>query len=96
MKSRRDTDALLRERLTQMGFRIAFLRKRRHMSQEQLAEAIEVSLSYLAKLEANTGANRASPSLEILFRIADALSVLPEELIKDLPRNPNAMEVDQT
>jgi len=56
---------------------MAALRKRRGLTQEQLAERLDVVPSYLAKLE--TAARR--PSFELLWQLAHALNVHPKELL---------------
>lgn len=59
----------------QLGVRIAYIRKIRGLTQEQLAEKTGYSVSYLAKIEANTSEYPNLPSLDLLYRIADALNV---------------------
>ena len=60
-----DVDAVYRE----LGGRIAALRKAKGLTQERLAEQVDLNASYLARIEA--GARRAT--LETLLRIAGAL-----------------------
>lgn len=68
-----------RDRFIQLGITIAALRKIRGMSQEQLAEKANISRSHLSSIEAP---NVAYPfSLEVLYNIADALEVQPEDLL---------------
>lgn len=59
----------------QLGVRIAYIRKIRGLTQEQLAEKTGYSVSYLAKIKANTSEYPNLPSLDLLYRIADALNV---------------------
>lgn len=62
-----------RDRFIELGLTIAYLRKLKGMSQEQLAEKAGMSRSHLSSIEAP---NMVRPfSLEILFNIADALDV---------------------
>lgn len=63
--------------LGRFGLRLAALRKRRGLTQEQLAEVLDVVPSYLAKLE--TAARR--PSFELLWQLAHALGAKPKELL---------------
>lgn len=57
----------------QLGLTIAYHRKLRGMTQEQLAEKIDKSRTYISKIEGiNTKAN---PSLSILIDISFALEV---------------------
>lgn len=53
------------------------LRRERQLSQEQLAEASRCSRPHLSRLE--TGRN--SPSLSMLFQLAEALAVEPDDLV---------------
>jgi transcriptional regulator with XRE-family HTH domain len=55
------------------------LRQQRKLSQEALANTAHVSSGYLSKLE--RGVYKA-PSIEVLSRIAGALSVAPAELYR--------------
>ena len=68
-----------RDRFIQLGIAIASLRKLRGMSQEALAEKAGISRSLLSVIEAPNTAN--SFSLETLYDIADALNVLPSDLL---------------
>lgn len=69
------SDEKLRTRLMQLGARIAYIRKIRGLTQEQLAEKSGYSVSYLAKIEANTGECPNLPSLDFLYHVADVLNV---------------------
>lgn len=68
-----------RDRFIQLGVAISALRKLRGMSQEQLAEKAGISRSLVSSIEAPGLAKGFS--LEVLFDIADALSVDPADLI---------------
>lgn len=65
-----------------IGGNIARLRLKRHLTQEQLAEA--AGLSSVAMIEAGL---RANPRMETLQKIADALEVPISELFVD-PADP--------
>lgn len=68
-----------RDRFIELGLTIAYLRKLKGMSQEQLAEKSGMSRSHLSAIEAP---NMARPfSLDILFNIADALDIEASELL---------------
>ena len=69
-----------RDRFIQMGIAISSLRKMRGMSQEQLAEKASISRSHLSAIEAPNMVRAFS--MEAFFNIADALDVMPEELIQ--------------
>ncbi len=53
-------------------------RQEKNLSQEALAARVEVSPSYISRMESDM----KKPSLEMIFRLAEALSVNPHELIK--------------
>jgi transcriptional regulator with XRE-family HTH domain len=55
-----------------VGEQIKYLRERRGLTQQRLAEEAGVSRAYIAKLE---GGDRVSPAMPVLERIAKALGV---------------------
>lgn len=55
-------------------------RQKALLTQEELSERIGVTTSYLGMME--TG--KRWPTVEMIFRIADALEIEPESLIKAL------------
>jgi len=60
------------------GRRIRVLRKRKGMTQEQLAEAADISVDFLSLMERGVNA----PSFATLERLADALGVPAKELFE--------------
>jgi transcriptional regulator with XRE-family HTH domain len=70
-----------RQRFKEIGRRIAFYRKGRGLSQENLAERIGISKSYLSKIEAPSAEKFCS--LTTLFDIADGLDVEVVKLLTD-------------
>lgn len=68
-----------RDRFIQLGIAISTLRRIRGLSQEKLAEKAHISRSLLSNIEAPNMAY--SFSLEVLYNIADALDIAPEQLI---------------
>lgn len=66
----------LRERV---GLNVRNLRSSRGFSQEQLALAADVDRSYISEIELA----KNSASIDVLERIADALSVDPKELFNE-------------
>ena len=64
-----------RENYRLLGLKIAYYRKVRGYTQEQLAEMIGKSWSFLSQIEANNGARLKGLSLETLFSIAEALQI---------------------
>lgn len=69
---------------TQLGMRIAYLRKSRGWSQERLSFESGVNKNYICDLENG----KRNPSLDILERIADGLSMTLEELFKGIQSVP--------
>ncbi len=61
----------------QLGFKIAYYRKLRGLTQEQLAEMIDCSAAFLGHVEA-PNVNK-TVSLDRLFDIAKALNVPPHK-----------------
>ena len=72
-----------RERFTELGFAIAYYRKRRGLSQDQLAELVGISRQHMGAVEA-PNRNRGI-SLELLFNIATVLDIEPYMLLKFNP-----------
>ena len=65
--------------LIKIGLKIVYYRKLQGMTQEQLAEACDISAGYLAQLE---GPNSYfCPSLRTLFTIAEVLSIPVAKLV---------------
>ncbi|MDD6072444.1 MAG: helix-turn-helix transcriptional regulator [Clostridiales bacterium] len=61
------------KRYTEIGYNIAYYRKHKGLTQEQLAENLDISRQHLGAIEAP---NIVRPvSLELLFNIADALEI---------------------
>ncbi len=56
-----------------IGLKIKELRKQKNMTQAELAEKLDISISYLTKIEAKNC--RKSFSLSILFDLAEILEV---------------------
>ena len=53
-------------------------RQAKNMSKEELAALLEISPSYISRMESDL----KKPSLEMIFRLAGALAVAPHEIIK--------------
>ena len=59
-----------------LGLNIAFYRKKRGLTQMQLAELLDIDRSYMSAIElANVGV-----SLDVIFNICKVLSITPKEL----------------
>ena len=69
-----------RDYYVELGLNIAFYRKRLGMTQEVLAEKLNISRAHLGAIEAP---NIIRPmSLELLFKIARTLNVEPYKLLQ--------------
>ncbi|MBO5262381.1 MAG: helix-turn-helix transcriptional regulator [Clostridia bacterium] len=64
--------------LIKIGLKISYYRKLQGMTQEELAEAIDLSAGYLAQLEAPNCF--FCPSLKTLFKIAEVLGTTVSKL----------------
>ena len=82
MKYKQDREEF-REEYRLLGLRIAYYRKRKGWTQEQLAEKSECSWISIGQIEANSGEKIHAPSLYMLFRIAKALEVPIAKLFED-------------
>ena len=68
---------------TALGKRIASLRRKRRLTQEQLAEKTELSTNYISHIENS----RSIPSLETLMKLCAALEITPNELLLGTSQN---------
>ena len=73
-----------RERFRILGLKIAYYRKLRGLTQEQFAEAIGRSVSFVSQIEANNSAVVKGISMETLFVISDRLDVSLSRLLEDV------------
>ena len=60
-----------------LGLRVKELRRRKHLTQEKLAELVHLSKSHIGCIENST----SIPSLETLVQIAVVLGVTPDYLL---------------
>ncbi|MCL1866939.1 MAG: helix-turn-helix transcriptional regulator [Oscillospiraceae bacterium] len=67
-------------RYIQIGLNISYYRKFQGYTQEEFAEIVDISRSYISAIEAPNVVK--SVSLEILFKIADALKIEPYKLLE--------------
>ena len=75
-----------------LGSRIKSLRKAQHLTQQKLAEKVEVSRIYVQALESN----RRLPSMKLLQRLAPALEVEINDLLMDFssPGKPGRVQLE--
>ena len=71
------------ERYRDLGCAISYYRKRKGLTQEQLAESIGVSRQHMGAIEAPNMVRAVS--LDVLFNIAHALDIEPYLLLKFSP-----------
>ena len=71
------------ERYRDLGCAIAYYRKRRGLTQEQLAEKVGISRQHMGAIEAPNMIRAIS--LDVLFNIATSLSIEPYILLKFAP-----------
>lgn len=64
---------------SQLGKRIKTYRQKVHLTQEQLADKIDVAISTIAHAESGT----SKPSLPLLLKLANALNVTLDQLVCD-------------
>ena len=65
------------EKYRNLGLNIAFYRKRSGLSQEQLAERLDISRTHMSRIET---AGDSAVSLDVVFSICDELNVEPAKL----------------
>lgn len=68
------------EKYRQIGLKIAYYRKLRGLTQEQLAERVNLTPAFIGHLEAPNITKALS--LDTLFDIAEALDVTPEKFLQ--------------
>ena len=71
------------ERYRDLGCAISYYRKRKGLTQEQLAESIGVSRQHMGAIEAPNMVRAVS--LDVLFNIANVLEIEPYLLLKFSP-----------
>lgn len=69
-----------RDKYIILGLNISYYRKREGMTQDQLAEKVGISRSYLGEIEAPNMVTTLS--LEVLFNIAGALGIPVSRLLE--------------
>lgn len=68
------------DRRKKLGAKIVYFRKLKAFTQKDFAEQVGVSRQYLSRLEHG----QCECNLEMIYCMASALNIEPEELIKDL------------
>lgn len=73
-----------RDKYRLLGLRIAMYRKMRGYTQEQFAERIGKSWSFVSQVEANNGAKIKGVSLDTLFTISEVLDIPVSKLFDEI------------
>ena len=61
-----------------LGLNVAYYRRRNKLTQEQLAELVGIDRTHMGNIELA----RSGASLDVIFRIADALEILVYKLFE--------------
>jgi len=83
MKEKNTMEFDNRERYRDLGCAIAYYRKRKGLTQEQLAERVGVSRQHMGAIEAPNMVRAIS--LDVLFNLAAVLEIEPYILLKFSP-----------
>ena len=75
-----------------MAFRLRTLREASGLSQQQVAERADLSLSLIAKMEQG---RKADPRASTILALAEALGVRPGQVIEDLTPPPEGFFLDK-
>lgn len=67
------------DKFVELGFNIAYYRKKKGLTQEELAEMVGISRSHLSTIEAPNIVKAFS--IELLFDIANSLEIDPYKLL---------------
>ncbi len=62
----------------QFGLNVVYYRKKKRLSQTQLAELVDIHRTYVSSIELG----KVSVSFDILFRLAEVLDVPPNKLFE--------------
>ena len=62
----------------QFGLNVVYYRKRKRLSQSQLAELVDIHRTYVSSIELG----KVSVSFDILFKLAEVLEVTPAKLFE--------------
>lgn len=68
-----------KERYINLGLNIAFYRKLRGLTQEKLAEKIDISRTHMSRIETAD----CAVSLDVVFNISDALDIEPYKFFEN-------------
>lgn len=66
------------DRYQQFGLNVVYYRKKKRLSQTQLAELVDIHRTYVSSIELG----KVSVSFDVLFRLADALEIPVHKLFE--------------
>lgn len=66
------------EKYKGLGLNVSYYRRKRKLTQEQLAEMVEIERNHMSSIELA----KAGTSLDVIFRMADALEVPVHKLFE--------------
>lgn len=69
------------QRMKVLGLKVAYYRKLKGWTQENLAEKTDVTPGYISQIESTS--NGQMPSLEMLLTLSEVLEVPPSKLLDD-------------
>lgn len=69
------------QRMKVLGLKVAYYRKLKGWTQENLAEKADVTPGYISQIESTS--NGQMPSLEMLLTLSEVLEVPPSKLLDD-------------
>lgn len=67
-----------KELYQQFGLNVVYYRKKKRLSQTQLAELVDIHRTYVSSIELG----KVSVSFDVLFRLAEVLEVAPSKLFE--------------
>ena len=62
----------------QFGLNVVYYRKKKRLSQTQLAELVDIHRTYVSSIELG----KVSVSFDVLFRLAEVLEITPNKLFE--------------
>lgn len=67
-----------KNRYQQFGLNVVYYRKKKRLSQSELAELVDIHRTYISAIECG----KVSVSFDVLFRLADALEIPVSQLFE--------------
>lgn len=67
-----------RDQYQQFGLNVVYYRKKKRLSQTQLAELVDIHRTYVSSIELG----KVSVSFDVLFKLAEVLEVSPSKLFE--------------